>query len=44
MLVTELGMVAEVNPEQPLDALLPMLVTELPIVTEVRPEHLANVS
>ena len=39
MLVTELGMVTEVRPEQPEKALLPMLVTELGMVTEVRPEQ-----
>ena len=40
MLVTELGMVTDVRPEQPLKAELPMLVTVLPMVTEVRPEQL----
>ena len=40
MLVTELGIVTEVRPEQYLNALLPMPVTELPMVTEVRPEQL----
>ena len=39
MLVTLLGMVTEVRPEQPENAPLPMLVTLLPIVTEVRPEQ-----
>ena len=37
MLVTELGMVTDVKPEQPLKALSPMLVTELGIVTDVKP-------
>ena len=32
MLVTELGMVTEVRPEQPSNALSPMLVTELGII------------
>ena len=39
MVVTELGMVTEVRPEQLLKAELPMLVTELGMVTEVRPEQ-----
>ena len=39
MLVTELGMVTEVRPEQLLNVAIPMLVTELGIVTEVRPEQ-----
>jgi len=33
MLVTELGMVTEVRPLQPLNADSPMLVTELPMLT-----------
>ena len=37
MLVTELGIVTDVNPVQPEKALSPMLVTELGIVTEVKP-------
>ena len=35
--VTELGMVTEVRPLQPMKALYPMDVTELGMVTEVRP-------
>ena len=35
MLVTELGMVIDVSPLQPLNTLLPMLVTELGMVIEV---------
>ena len=42
MLVTELGMVTEVRPEQNRNALSPMLVTELGMVTEVRPEQRSN--
>ena len=42
MLVTELGMVTEVRPEQPENAYVPMLVTELGMVTEVRPEQEMN--
>ena len=42
MLVTLLGIVTEVRPEQPENALLPMLVTLLGIVTEVRPEQPEN--
>ena len=37
MLVTELGIVTDVNPLQPSKALPPMLVTELGIVTDVNP-------
>ena len=37
MLVTEFGMVTEVRPVQPENALLPMVVTLLGMVTEVRP-------
>ena len=37
MLVTELGMVTDVSPVQPLKALPPMLVTELGMVTDVSP-------
>jgi hypothetical protein len=40
MLVTLLGMVIEVRPEQYENAFSPMLVTLLGMVTEVRPEHL----
>ena len=40
MLVTLLGIVTEVKPEQPLKAATPMLVTLLGIVTEVKPEQL----
>ena len=40
MLVTLLGIVTEVKPEQPLKAKDPMLVTLLPIVTEVKLEQL----
>ena len=43
MLVTELGMVTEVRPLQPENALPPMLVTELPMETEVRPVQSENV-
>ena len=39
MLVTLLGMVTEVRPEQPKKALDPMLVTLSGMVTEVRPEQ-----
>jgi hypothetical protein len=39
MLVTLLGMVMEVRPEQLWNAPLPMLVTLLGMVTEVRPEQ-----
>ena len=39
MLVTLLGMVMEVKPEQPSNALLTMLVTLLGMVMEVKPEH-----
>ena len=39
MLVTELGIVTEVRPEQPENAHTPMLVTELGMVAEVRPEQ-----
>jgi len=42
MLVTLLGMVTEVRPEQPEKAELPMLVTLLEMVMEVRPEQYAN--
>ena len=42
MLVTLLGMVTEVRPEQYENAELPMLVTLLGMVTEVRPEQLEN--
>ena len=42
MLVTLLGMVIEVRPEQPQNAVSPMLVTLLGMVTEVRPEHPKN--
>ena len=42
MLVTELGMVMDVNPEQPLNALMPMLVTEFGIVMNVKLEHPSN--
>ncbi len=37
MEVTELGMVTEVSPLQPRNALAPMEVTELPMLTEVSP-------
>ena len=37
--MTELGIVTEVNPEQPSKALTPIEVTELGIVTEVNPEQ-----
>ena len=40
MLVTELGIVIEVNEEQPLKAAPPMLVTELGIVIEVNEEQI----
>ena len=40
MLVTELGIVIEVKPEQYDKAPSPMLVTELGIVIEVKPEHI----
>ena len=43
MLVTLLGMVTEVRPEQPQNAASPMLVTLLPMVMEVRPEQLQNI-
>ena len=36
MCVTELGIVAEVKPVQPLNALFPIIVTELGMVTEVK--------
>ena len=39
MLVTELGMVTEVRPMQPWNALPSILVTELGMVIEVRPEQ-----
>ena len=39
MLVTLLGIVTEVKPEQLLNAEFPMLITLLGIVTEVKPEH-----
>ena len=39
ILVTELGIVTEVNLVQPSKALLPIEVTELPMVTVVRPEQ-----
>ena len=39
MLVTLLGIVTEVKPEQPKKADSPMLVTLLEIVTEVKPEQ-----
>ena len=39
MLVTELGIVIDVRPEQPEKALPPMLVTELGMSIEVRPVH-----
>ncbi len=39
MLVTLLGIVTEVKPEQYLKAQSPMLVTPLGIVTEVKPEQ-----
>ena len=39
MLVTLLGIVTEVKPEQPEKAKFPMLVTLLGIVTEVKPEQ-----
>jgi len=35
--VTELGIVIEVRPVQPMKALQPIVVTELPMVTEVKP-------
>ena len=37
ILVTELGIVTEVNPVQPSKAPYPILVTELGMLTEVRP-------
>ena len=37
MLVTEDGIVTDVRPVQPENALFPMLVTEDGIVTEVKP-------
>ena len=37
MEVTELGMVTEVRPVQPLKVEFPMEVTELGMVTDVRP-------
>ncbi len=40
MVATELGMVTEDKPLQPLKDSLPMLVTELEMVTEVRPLQL----
>ena len=40
MLVTLLGMVIEVKPEQPEKAEFPMLVTLLEMVIEVKPEQL----
>ena len=42
MLVTELGIVTDVKPEQPENAEFPMLMTELGIVTEVKPEQPEN--
>ena len=39
MLVTELGIVMEVKPEQLSKALSPMLVTELGMVMAVKPEQ-----
>ena len=42
MLVTLLGMVMEVRPEQPSNAHTPMLVTLLGMVMEVRPEQWKN--
>ena len=39
MLVTLLGILIDVNPEQPKKALLPMLVTLLGIFTDVNPVH-----
>ena len=42
MLVTLLGMVMEVRPEQPENAYIPMLVTLLGMVMEVRPEQYSN--
>ena len=36
MLVTLLGILTEVRPEQPSNALIPMIVTLLGMVTEVR--------
>ena len=43
MLVTLLGIVMEVRPQQLKKALLPMLVTLLGIATEVRPLQTSNV-
>ena len=42
MLVTELGIVTDVKPEQPENALSPMLVTELGMVMDVKPEQPEN--
>ena len=39
MVVTELGMVTEVSPEQLEKALAPMVEMELGMVTEVSPEQ-----
>ena len=39
MLVTELGMVMLVRPEQLLNAYVPILVTELGMVIPLRPEQ-----
>jgi len=39
MLVTELGMVTDVRPEQLLKADAPMLVTELGMDIDVKPEQ-----
>ena len=39
MLVTEVGIVTDINPEQPLKVESAMLVTELGIVTEVKLEQ-----
>jgi hypothetical protein len=43
MLVTELGIVTEVNPVQLINAIGLMIVTELGIVTEVNPVQPAKV-
>ena len=42
MLVTPSGIVIEVKPVQPLNALTPIVLTLLGIVTEVMPVHLRN--
>lgn len=41
--VTELGIITEVRPEQPINAPSPIEVTDLGIVTDVRPVQLENV-